>query len=289
MRNLRIFALIASLGLMMVPASPGQAPLWLGDWYPHLDLELRYDNNINRSFDGRGEKSDLVLQPTAYIERQDQVGDMTYSFLELGAIAALHFDYNKLNYIQPGVEGGVRQLLGQEGDSTALVAGLFLSYILHNQDAQFGAEALPYVRFDFAATPDLLLSVGYQFDARFASNNSVYDRNGHALGFRAELLLTDEIASYVGYRYRRGDSLVHQPRSDAGVEIRGERFPNSIFGDRYDAVKLKDTDAHTFDAGLRYDYDLYTSFRGGLRYELIRDGGDDYPSLQLILGLSYLL
>lgn len=271
------------------PAILAQAQLWLGDWYPAIDVQVTADDNVNRSFDGDGEKSDLIIEPSLRIEHQTPLADGLVGYLAGTVHGALYGRYNKLNFIAPGVDAGLRQQLGQSPDSPVASASMRLHYEFHNQDARFGAEVRPRLALTSEFGGVLLATAFYEFDARFASDNPVYDRDGHNLGFSGDIYLTDQAAVIVGYVYRRGDVLVHQPRQDLGLEIRGERFPIDTFRDRYDAVNIPSGDTHTMTLGLRYDLSLYTTLRVGLQYEEIRAGGDSYPSKQFVFGVSHLL
>jgi len=284
--------LFAALVLAVAHAAPSamaQAPLWLGDWYPSLELQFTADDNINRSFDGDGEKSDVIIEPSLRVEQQLQLADYTYSYLAGILSGAIHGKYNKLNYVAPGVEAGIRQLLGEGVNAPALQAGLGLKYEFHNQDQRFGAEVNPRLSADFFAGQSVRAGVFYEYDNRFASDKSVYDREGHTVGLDGELAVNEQLAITLGYSYRRGDVLVHQPRTDLGEEIRGRRLPLDTFGDRYDAVKLEDGDTHTFRLGIRYALNLYTALTAGFAYEEIKADGDKYPSNQILLGLTHLL
>ncbi len=270
-------------------ASAQQAPLWLGDWYPEIDLEVRYDDNINRSFDGDGQKSDLIFQPELRIEQQFALGERLFGYTAGTLHGEVHGRYNKLNFIAPGFDVGVRQLVGQQPETGALSAGLGMWYEFHNQDFRFGATFQPRVSADFEVADALTLSLFYQYDNRFASENSVYDREGHTIGLGVAVPVSEEVTVMLGYDYRNGSVLVHEPLPDLGVEIRGSRFPVDTFRDRYEAVRYRDADTHTLALGVQYEVSLYTSLRGGIVYEEIRANNDSYPSMQLLVGLSHML
>lgn len=284
-----LVALILCAGFSASISSFAQAPLWLGDWYPSLELNAMYDSNINRSFDGDGEKSDFVIMPRLRMERQDPLGDTMFTYYAGTLSGEIHGQYNKLNYIAPGVDGGVRIPLGDHDRAPVLLAGLALKYEFHDQDMRFGAEANPRLEARIPFADQASVSFFYEYDNRFASENSIYDRDGHTLGFYIEADVNEQIAVTAGYAYRKGDVLVHQPREDLGEEIRGRRLPLDTFKNRYDAVKFDDEDTHYAHIGLRYALDLYTSLHLGFAYEQIKAEGDTYPSTQLLLGLKYLL
>ena len=266
-----------------------QAPLWLGDWYPSLELQFTADDNINRSFDGDGEKSDVIIEPSIRLERQFQLADYTFSYLAGEVAGAIHGKYNKLNHVAPGVDIGIRRQLGDGLDASALQAGFGLKYEFHDQDQRFGAEFNPRLSAHLGLGPTVRAELFYEYDNRFASDNSVYDREGHTVGLNGEVAINEQLAITIGYNYRRGDVLVHQPRDDLGEEIRGERLPLDTFKDRFDAVKIEDGDTHTVHLGLRYAVSLYTVVSAGIAYEEIKADGDKYPSNQLILGVTHLL
>jgi hypothetical protein len=266
-----------------------QAPLWLGAWYPSIEAELTFDNNVNRSFDGNGERDDLFFSPLLRVEQQFPMADRTFGYVAGLLYGELYSEYSKLNFGAPGVDLGIRRQWQEDGKGPAFVAGLQMAYEFHNQDFRFGAEAKPRLQLELPAGDAFLATLTYTYDNRFASENPVYDQNGHTIGFTADMAVTEQVGIIIDYMYRRGDVLVHQPRDDLGAEIRGRRFPIDTFKQRYDAVKLKDEDTHTLSLNIRYDLDLYTSLRAGFVYEEIRAGGDTYPSTQLVLGLSYLL
>lgn len=266
-----------------------QAPLWLGDWYPSVALDLTVDDNINRSFDGNGEESDLVLEPVLLLEQQFPLADNLFGYTAVELAGAVHADFNGLNRAAPGVEGGIRQPLGEGPRAPVFEAGLGLSYAFYEQDFRSGAEINPHLSLQFNPTERLLAEIGYAYDNRFASDNPVYDVVGHTLSVDAEYVMTEETLVTAGYQYRRGDVLVHQPRNDLGAEIRGRRFPVSTFGSRFDAVNIEDEVTHHLSLGVRYIMSLYTSFHAGLAYEEIRAEGDSYPSLQFTVGVKHLL
>lgn len=290
MRNVKtICALGLLLGFGVAGLANAQAPLWLGDWYPSLDVQVSTDDNVNRSFDGDGEKSDLIIEPALRIERQTPLTPGLVGFVAGTVHGAIYGRYNKLNYVAPGIDAGLRQQLGESPSAPALIGGLRLHYEFHNQDPRFGAEIRPRIGFSMDAGGVFLASFYYEYDSRFASDNPVYDKTGHAIGFEGDVFLNEQTAATVGYVYRRGDVIVHQPRQDLGMEIRGERFPIDTFRDRYDAVNISDSDTHTISLGIRHDLSLYTTLRAGLVYEEIRADGDSYPSRQFVFGVSHLL
>lgn len=284
-------ALLAMGLVTLFAATPvsAQAPLWLGDWYPTLELQVTADDNINRSFDGDGEKSDVIFAPAIRLERQTQLGDDTYSFLAGILSGAVHGKYNKLNHVAPGVDAGIRRQLGEGAGTSALLAGIGLKYEFHDQDDRFGAEVNPRLVFQLGLSPAVRAGFFYEYDNRFASENSVYDRSGHTFGFDGEVAINEQLAVTFGYSYRNGDVLVHQPRADLGEEIKGKRLPLDTFGDRYDAVKLDDGDTHNVQLGLRYAVSMYTSLSAGFAYEEIKADGDKYPSSQFLFGVMHLL
>lgn len=291
-RRIHGYVLVSGLlAALLAPASvSAQAPLWLGDWYPSLDLQFTADDNINRSFDGDGEKSDVVIEPLLRVERQSQLADYTFSYVAGELAGAIHGKYDKLNRVAPGVDLGLRHMLGEGVEASVLQAGFGLKYEFHDQDARFGAEINPRLAFLASADDNAVRAeLYYEYDNRFASENPVYDREGHTLGVEGELAVNEQLSITLDYSYRRGDVLVHQPRSDLGEEIRGKRFPLDTFGDRFDAVNLEDGDTHTVGIGVRYAMTLYTSISAGLAYEEIKADGDKYPSSQFLLGLTHLL
>lgn len=289
-RNTRQPLAILGLALLFTAGTAGaQAPLWLGDWYPSLELQITVDDNINRSFDGDGEKQDVLFEPSARLERQHQLADYTFSYIAGELAGAIYGKYNKLNHVAPGVNLGIRQQLGEGPNAPALQAGFGLKYEFHDQDQRFGAEFNPRLSAEIGMGPMVMANVYYEYDNRFASENSVYDRAGHTVGFEGDVAINPQLAIVVGYSYRRGDVLVHQPRTDLGEEIKGKRLPLDTFGDRYDAVKLKDGDTHKVHIGLRYAMTLYTALNIGYTYEEIKADGDKYPSNQFILGVQHLL
>ncbi len=285
----RLLALTGCVFGFSANPSSAQAPLWLGDWYPSIELETTYDSNMNRSFDGDGEKSDFVIQPTLRLERQDPIADDMFAYYEGILTGKIHAQFNKLNYISPGVGAGVRYHLGPDERSPVLSAGLSLKYEFHQQDMRFGAEANPRLEGRFSLPGQTFLSLFYEYDNRFASENPVFDRDGHTIGFSVETDIHDQIVLVAGYEYRYGDVLVHQPRQDLGEEIRGQRLPLDTFRDRYDAVKFDDETTHYVHIGMNYQLDLYTTLYLGLAYEQIKAEGDRYPSTQILLGLTHLL
>ena len=269
--------------------SGAQAPLWLGDWYPAVGLQITADDNVNRSFDGDGEKRDFIFAPTFEVERQTPIGETTFGYLNLAVEGRIHGKYNKLNHVAPGFVTGIRHALGGPEAPSVVVASVGLKYEFHDQDFRFGAEVNPRLEWQFRAGQALRGALYYEYDNRFASENPVYDREGHTFGFDVEASVTADAALLLGYRYRHGDVLVHQPRTDLGEEIRGRRFPLDTFRSRYDAVKIDDEDTHHVSLGLRYILSLYTSVQAGIAYEDIRAAGDSYPSMQFIFGVTHLL
>ncbi len=289
-RSNRQFLMVLGLALLFTAGTAGaQAPLWLGDWYPSLELQVTLDDNINRSFDGDGEKQDVRFEPSLRLERQHQLADYTFSYIAGEVTGAIYGKYEKLSHVAPGVDIGLRQQLGEGPNAPGLQAGFSLKYEFHQQDARFGAEFNPRVSAQIGLSPMALVQLYYEYDNRFAGENSVYDRDGHTFGVEGEVAVNQQMAIIVGYRYRRGDVLVHQPRTDLGEEIKGKRLPLDTFGDRYDAVKLKDGDTYKAHIGLRYAVTLYTALNIGYAYEEIKADGDTYPSNQLILGINHLL
>ena len=266
-----------------------QTPLWVGDWYPEVDIQVVADDNINRSFDGNGEKSDVVFKPVLRLEQQYPMEGGMVGVLGGELAGALHGRYNKLNHVAPGVSAGVRKLMGEGTEAPVLSAGLRLKYEFHDQDARFGAEVNPRLAVEMPFGAALTGAVFYEYDNRFASENPIYDRDGHTLGFQVDLAVTEQVELVAGYQYRYGDVLVHQPRSDLGEEIRGKRLPLDTFKDRYDAVSFKDETTHRASVGMKYAVSLYTSVGLGLAYEEIKAEGDKYPSMQFILGFTHLL
>ncbi len=290
MRDIRITqTLILIFGLSLAGMAGAQAPLWLGDWYPSIDVQVTADNNVNRSFDGDGEKSDLIIEPALRIERQTPMAAGLVGYFAGTVHGEIHGRYNKLNFVAPGVDTGLRQQLGDSPSAPILTGGIRLHYEFHNQDPRFGAEIRPRLGVSVDIGGIFVGDLFYEYDNRFASENPVYDRKGHAVGFEGDVFLTEQTAVTLGYVYRRGDVIVHQPRQDLGMEIRGERFPIDTFRERYDAVNLSDGDTHTISLGVRHDLSLYTTVRVGFVYEEIRADGDSYPSQQFVLGVSHLL
>ena len=287
-----MFSYALALGIaalfMATPAS-AQAPLWLGDWYPAFELQFTADDNVNRSLDGDGEKNDVIFEPALRVERQFLLADQTFSYVAGELAGAIHGRFHRLNHVAPGVDVGIRQQLGDQPDAPALQAGVRLKYEFHEQDPRFGAEINPRLAALVNAGDVARGELYYEYDNRFASENSVYDRDGHTIGLEGELAVNEQLSLTLEYSYRRGDVLVHQPRDDLGVQIKGRRFPVNTFSDRYDAVKIRDGDTHTLGIGVRYAVTLYTSLTAGLAYEEIRADGDKYPSNQLLLGVQHLL
>lgn len=285
----RMFALGLSLLVGLTTFTSAQAPLWLGDWYPTIEATLTYDSNINRSFDGDGEKSDFILEPALRFQRQTVLTDTTFAHYSGVIGGALHGKYNKLNYLAPGLDLGLRQLVGRATNPGALIASLAVKYEFHDQDMRFGAEANPRLEARFPLGEQATLGLFYEYDNRFASENPIYDRDGHTVGFTAKVAFNEQTALILGYNYRRGDVLVHQPREDLGIEIRGERLPLDTFKSRYDAVKFKDEETHNVQLGVRHALNLYTAIHAGLAYEEISAKGDSYPSMQFIFSVTHLL
>ncbi len=288
-KAIKILTGVALLSFAAGTVSAQQAPLWLGDWYPEIDLEVRYDDNVNRSFDGDGQKSDIVFQPELRIEQQLALGERLFGYAAGTVHGEVYGRYNKLNFIAPGFDVGIRQQVGQQPETGALSAGLAMWYEFHNQDPRFGAIFQPRLSADFEVASALTLSLFYQYDNRFASENSVYDREGHTIGLGLAVPVSDVVTIMMGYDYRNGSVLVHEPLDDLGVEVRGSRLPVDTFRERFEAVRYRDADTHTLALGLQYEVSLYTSVRGGIVYEDIRTSDDSYPSMQLRFGLSHLL
>jgi hypothetical protein len=276
-------------GIWSGAVAQAQTPLWIGDWYPEFDIEMVADDNINRSFDGNGEKSDVVFRPVLRLEQQYPMEGGMIGVLGGELVGAVHGRYNKLNYMAPGVSAGVRRPVGAGEQTPVLSAGLRLKYEFHEQDARYGAEVNPRLEAELPFGAALTGMVFYEYDNRFASENPVYDRDGHTVGFQVDMAVTEQVALVAGYHYRMGDVLVHQPRTDLGEEIRGERLPLDTFKDRYDAVGIKDETTHRASVGMEYAVSIYTSLRAGLAYEEIKADGDKYPSMQFILGFTHLL
>lgn len=276
------------IGLSSVTAT-AQAPLWLGDWYPTLEVQVTSDDNINRSFDGDGDRSDVVFEPALRLQQQYPLADRTFAYLGGAVEGAIHGRYNKLNFVAPVISSGIRQVLGEGHNAPIFLAGLSLKYEFHQQDARFGAEANPRLELEFPFEDLLVASLYYEYDNRFESDNPVYDRSGHTFGLDTETVVTDHVSIIAGYSYRRGDVLVHQPRDDLGEEIRGKRYPIDTFTSRYDAVSIDDEDTHQFRIGLRYKLSLFTALNIGFAYEDIRADGESYPSQQMVLGVTHLL
>lgn len=250
---------------------------------------MTWDNNVNRSIDGSGEKSDFIIEPSVRAEQQSPLADLTFGFASVELSGAVHGKYDGLNYLAPGVRAGIRQQLDEGAHAPSITAGLALKYEFHDQDFRFGAEFNPWIEAKAHVGDQFSAALYYEYDNRFASDNPIYDRTGHTLGVDTELAVGEESTILMGYRYRKGDALVHQPRTDLGEEIRGERFPLDTFGSRYDAVKLDDATTHRVHIGLRYAVSLYTSIRLEYAYEQIKGEGDKYPSSQFIIGLTHLL
>jgi hypothetical protein len=263
--------------------------LWTGDWYPEVAVDLVQDDNINRSFKGDGEKSETLLRASVRAEQQQQLDPYTFTHYAVVLSGVVHAEYNGLNMISPGVDAGVRRQVGEGEDALSLRAGLGLAYQSFNQDFRAGAWVAPRLEARMGLMDNVSGGLRYVYDNRFASDKSVYDIDGHTLGLDAEWTVSERVVLVLGYSYRRGSVIVHEPRDDLGAEIRGERLPNSTFKDRYDAVNLDDADTHTLQLEARYDINMYTSLRAGYIYEEIKGDGEKYPSNQFYLGLTHQL
>ncbi len=267
-----------------------QMPLGLGDWYPVADLELMYDDNINRSIDGSGEKGDLVIAPQLSLLMQRPLAHR-WAFTGQGYVqGTIHGQYNKLNYLAPGLEAGFSYALGDTPRALLLRAQLGLRYEFHEQDFRFGAEMIPRLSAEFGLGAQLYAALYYEYDNRFASEEEIYDREGHTFGFTVDLELAPEYGVELGYAYRRGDVLVHQPTTTPAPNIRGEVFPvDNTFKSRFAALKFEDQDQHHLYVGAYYALSLYTTVNFRVAYEQIDLDDDTVASTQFRLALSHLL
>jgi hypothetical protein len=263
-----------------------QAPLWLGDWYPEVEVTLTVDDNVNRA--ARGEKSDIFMEPGVDLVRQDQVGEDLFSYVRLGMSGAFYLDYHKLGYARPQADAGVRGMIdGVPGGEWH--AGMALAYEFHNQDIRSVSIAEPYVGIEAEAVQGLTLGALFSFESRMSAENPVYEGDQWTVSLYGDLAATEKVSLIGSVAFSSGDAVVHQPRSDLGEEIRGERLPLSTFGSRYDAVRATDADTLRLEAGVRYYLSRYAQFEGRLALEDIDAVGESHSSLQMIFGFSYLL
>lgn len=280
---------ICLVAVLLVAPLWSQAQLWLGDWYPKVTLDVKYDDNVNRSYDGNGEKGEVMFHASLRAERQVQLDAYTYSHMGAVLSGTLHDKYSGLNLLAPGVDAGLRHQMGDGADAILLLGSVALRGEFYDQDFRIGALFTPRLEARKVFNNNMDAGVYYQYDNRFASDNEVYDIDGHTIGIDAEWTVSDQVVLMAGYSYRYGSSIVHQPLDDLGAEVKGKRFPVSTFGDRYAAVNLSDTDTHHIGVGLRYAVSLYTALHAGYAYEEIKGKGDSYPSSQFSIGLSHLL
>lgn len=274
--------------LCLGPASVQHAEAYFfGFEPPALSLEIERDDNINRSFDGDGEKSDTVFKPAVSVERQNQVGELTFTRTALSLEGAVHSRFSGLNHISPVMDAGLRRHMGGPGGSPTARFDLALGYEFFDQDDRFGAFVKPRIELSAMLEERVELSLYYEYDNRFASENTVFDVEGHAVGTSGELALTPDMFIVLGYQFRRGDAVVHQP-GDLGV-IKGEQLPLDTFKDRFTAVNLGNADTHTIDIGIRYFLNLFTELRAGYTYEEIRADGDEYPSNRFFMAVKHSL
>ncbi len=269
--------------------APDAGAWFLGDWVPEAQISATFDDNVNRSFDGDGEKKDFILEPSIAIELQRELAPSAFLHTKLSLSGALHGKYDGLNRVVPRADVGVRQVLGDEPGASALRGDIGLAYEFYDYDARFGALINPRVEWSRNFDDMVIVALFYEYDNRFASDNSVYDVSGHTLGVDGEIALVEDVSILLGYSFRRGDVVVHEPRSDLGEEIKGKRLPLDTFRDRYDAVNYSDADIHRLSIGLRRYLGIYTSVQASYTYELIDADGEDYPSNQLAVGLVHLL
>jgi|GEM_PF-1894443 len=285
----RVFAVTFLISGWMV--SSARAQLWLGDWYPTVGAELVTDDNINRAPDGEGEKSDVIIRPSLRAEMQQEMAMQTFAHMAVYAEGAIHGKYDGLNYMEPGVAVGGRHMFGEGESAMSLLGELGLGYQFFDQDIRSGAVFDPRVELRIPIEERIELGFSYAYDTKFSSDNPIYDVAGHTLGLRGTVRVSDALGLVMGYQYRQGDTIIHERNAEGvlGEEIRGERLPLDTFKQRYTAVQLEDADTHTFEVGVRYEYDLYTTMNLRFRYEEIEEGSEKYPSTQLLLGVSHAL
>lgn len=266
------------------------AQLWTGDWYPEVSVKLLQDDNVTRSPKGNKEKSETVLEGSVRAEQQQQLDAYTFSHIAVALYGEVYSKYNGLNMASPSLDAGLRHQVGEGDGALSLSARMGLAYEFFNQDWRNGIVVMPSLEARIGLAENVSGGLHYIYDNKFASDNPVYDIDGHTIGMDTEWLATEEISLSVGYSYRRGGTIVHEPRDDLGMEIRGERYPIDTFKmQRYDAVNLDNAETHTLYLEAQYDVNLYTAVRVGYVYEEIKGGGEKYPSNQFYLGYFHQL
>ncbi len=281
--------LSVALAVVAAPALHAQAPLWLGDWYPVFDLQITLDNNINRSIDGDGEKRDLVIEPRLSLQHQYPLENEWVFSLEGYLAGAIHGKYHKLNHVVPGAIVGMSRFLGDGANAPLFIAQLGVRYEFHDQDARFGAEVNPRLETQFNLGDFLYSSIYYEYDNRFASENEIYDRDGHTIGLHIDVEVTPQYIFQLGYAYRYGDVLVHEPSDGPAPNIPGKVFPVDTFTAHYAALKFTNEDRHTLYVGAQYALSLYTTLDLRLVHEEIRANSDKYPSSQILFAVRHIL
>ncbi len=292
----RFTMLVLALVLLAGPLSLPNANAYVLDLDPpELTLRIVRDDNISRSPDGEGEKSDMVFIPALSVERQAQVGEHTFTRTSLKLEGAIHERYRKLNRVTPVLGSGLRHHLGDGLADPVLRLDLALGYDFYDQDSRFGAFIEPRIEIRARIEDRVDIALHYAYDNRFASEKKVFDVEGHSIGVTADLEFTEDAFFVLGYEYRRGDVVVHTrnptepPEAYFQPPVRGERLPLYTFKERYTAVHLSDADTHTVTIGLRYYWNLYTELHAGFTYEEIRKDSVDYPSNQFFLAVKHSL
>ncbi len=291
-RRLTSFCFVAALFVLAAMAQPTRAqwPLWLGDWYPAVEIELKWDDNINRSIDGDGEKQDVVITPQLSLQTVQPLGDAWSANMKAYMEGAIHGQYRRLNYLAPGAIARVSRPLGLDDQRALVLAQVGLRYEFHEQDFRFGAEVNPRVGVQYRFGERVYSSLYYEYDNRFASENEIYDRTGHTFGLDLDVELAPEYGLEAGYSYRHGDVLVHEPTDTPAPNVPNRVFPvDNTFKSRYAALKFEDEETHRFYIGGYYAINLYTSVNLRLAYEDIRANNDSYPSQQILLTVTHLL